>query len=210
MLSRGRRDDRHLATTVFRFVRDRVRYAFGPWDTSASETLLAREGTCANKSTLLVALLRATGIPAAYGVLRVTAREYFGAVAPAAFKPLVSTNSVHIYAAAYLGGRWVRCDCSTDADIAARTSHFCAQTRLLHWDGIHDAMDALDPAHIHADLGLRASIDELLEKPPVNSTPDVLRLLNDYVAFIRRHPPFGSAVALHGAYFERRIDRVGT
>ena len=195
---------RDVAVSLFRFVRDEVRYTFGPWGVAASVTLTSREGTCTNKNNLLVTLLRAAGIPAAYGVLRVTAREYFGVIAPPCFKPLVSDESIHIYAAAHIGGRWIRCDCSTDAEIAAKTSHFCEQTRLVDWDGACDALDALDPVHIHADLGLRPSIDDLLTRPPVNAKPAVLDRLNDFVSFIRSQPLFASAGALHAAYFAAR------
>jgi transglutaminase-like putative cysteine protease len=78
---------REQAVRLFRFVRDEVRYFFGPWGVCASETLATREGTCSNKNNLFVALLRCVGIPAAYGVLRVNAREYFGNITPEAWKP---------------------------------------------------------------------------------------------------------------------------
>ena len=196
----GGGSERAAAVKLFRFVRDEVLYAFGPWGVTASATLARREGTCTNKNNLLIALFRAAGIPAAYGVLRVDAREYFGNVAPPCFKPFGSTDSTHIYAAAYLRGRWVRCDSSTDREMAARTGHFCQQTRLIEWDGEHDAMDALDPVHIHADLGQRPSIDDLLDKPPHHATAGLFAVLNDYVRFIRSHPPFPSAEALLAAY----------
>jgi hypothetical protein len=47
-------------------------------------------------------------------------------------------------------------------------------------------------AHIHADLGLHASIDDLLSKPARNRAARPARARNDYLAFIRRNP-FGSA-----------------
>lgn len=200
-----RTNPQERAVALFRFVRDHVHYTFGPWGVRASETLTSRVGTCANKNNLLVACFRKAGIPAAYGVLRVVGQEYFGEIAPSQFKPLVSRNSTHLYAAAFLGDRWVRCDSSTDAEIALRTAHYCPQTRLVHWDGERDALDFLDPAHLHCDLGLFAQVDDLLDKPPVNATPEVLALLNDYVAFIREHQPFASIRALKAAYFSRDV-----
>jgi hypothetical protein len=56
------------------------------------------------------------------------------------------------------------------------------------------------PAHVHTDLGLHADIDDLLAKPARNAQPDLLEYGNDYLAFIRRHPPFGSPEELIGAY----------
>jgi transglutaminase-like putative cysteine protease len=191
---------RRSAACLFRFVRDHVRYAFGPWGVLASTTLALGEGTCANKSNLLVALFRAAGIPAGYGVLRVNAREYFGNIAPPYLKHLASEHSIHIYAAAFLEARWVRCDASTDRELAEKTAHFCPQTRLVEWDGEHDALDFLDPAHIHADLGVRPAVDDLLDKPPRNANAHTLSILNDYLRFIRGNRPFPSAERLIASY----------
>src|SRR5262249_16155233 len=154
----------------------------------------------------LVACFRGAEIPAAYGVFRVVGQEYFGDIAPSEFKPLVWRDSTHIYAEAFLDNRWVCCDSSTDSEIAARTAHYSPQTRLLEWNGKTDALDFLDPRHLHRDLGLRARIDDLLGKPAVNATPELFTLLNDYVAFIREHTPFASVEALKAAYFSRKRD----
>ncbi|MDQ3357003.1 MAG: transglutaminase-like domain-containing protein [Actinomycetota bacterium] len=67
---------------LYRFVRDEIPYAFGPWGVRASQTLAQGTGTCTNKANLLVALLRAAGIGAAYGVLRVDTQHYFGPIGP--------------------------------------------------------------------------------------------------------------------------------
>jgi transglutaminase-like putative cysteine protease len=195
--------ERAAAVRLFRFVRDHVLYTFGAWGVPASETLRLREGTCTNKNCLLVALLRAVGIRAGYGVLSVNGKEYFGSIAPAYFKPLASARSTHIYAAAWLDGSWVKCDSSTDRELAEKSAHFCPQTQLIDWDGVHDAFDFLEPEHIHADLGLRPNIDDLLDKPPRNANRDTVTLLNDYIRFIRRHPPFRSASELIDAYWQR-------
>lgn len=196
----GASSQRDAALRLFEFVRDEVAYFFGPWAVQASRTLAAREGTCTNKANLLVALLRATEIPAAYGVLRVDAQRYFGALAPVPFARQAKRHSTHVFAAAHLEGRWVRCDPTTDRDMAERTSRFCMQTTLVEWDGVNDAMDFLDPEHVHADLGLFADIDDLLEKPARNATPEFLARVNDYVRFIRSRPPFASADELIAAY----------
>jgi hypothetical protein len=155
---------------------------------------------CSNKSNLLVALFRAAGIPAAYGILRVNAREYFGPLSLPFLKPYVSAESIHIYAAAYLDGRWVKCDASTDSELASKTAHFSRQTRLVRWDGTHDALDFIDPRHVYEDLGLVHSVDELLARPARNATPDLFAVLNTYLRFIRDRDPFPSAEALIEAF----------
>lgn len=192
------------AIALFRFVRDEIRYAFGPWGIPASVTLAAHEGVCTNKSNLLVALFRAADVPAAFGVLEVNPQEYFGSIAPPYLKPFVSHHSVHVYAAAHLADTWVRCDPSTDVELSRKTAHFCRQTRLIEWDGRQDALDFLQPQHVYADRGLHACIDGLLEKPARNAQPATLAAINDYVRFIREEPPFPSAEALIDAYAAAR------
>lgn len=200
----NRQDPVDRAITLFEFVRDNVRYMFSPWDVRASETLVTCEGMCTNKSNLLVALLRGCGIPAAYGVLHVNPREYYGVVAPEFLKPLVSDRSVHIYAAAFLNDHWIRCDPSTDADIAAKTAHFCRQTQLIRWDGRQDALDFLQPQHVWADAGLHANVDALLDKSARHALPTTLEMLNRFVRFIRDQPPFAGPLELTTAYLQRR------
>ncbi len=193
-------DQTRIAMAAFEFVRDSVIYGFGPWGMPASSTLQQRKGMCTNKANLLVALLRAAGIPAAYGVIRVDPRRYFGVVGPRFLTRYASRESVHIHGAAFLNERWVKCDPSTDRELASRTAHFCMQTRLVEWDGLHDSLDILDPRHVYADLGLYADIDELLSRPARQFTPRLMALGNDYLAFIRGQPPFPSDEALVRAY----------
>jgi len=203
---KGGETETETAVALFNLVRDGIEYQFAPWGVSASETLQRGSGTCTNKANLLVALLRAAGIPAAYGVLRVDAQRYFGPIGPEFLTTQTSADSTHIYAAAFVDGRWVRCDPSTDRELAALTAHFCPQTQLVEWDGHSDALDFLEPEHVHADLGLQPNIDSLLAKPPRNARPKLLEIGNDYLAFIRRNPPFGSADALLDAY-HRELER---
>jgi hypothetical protein len=97
-------------------------------------------------------------------------------------------------------------DPSTGRQLASLTAHWNSQTQLIEWDGRSDALDFLDPAHVHANLGLHASVDDLLSKPGRNVQPDLLECGNDYLAFIRRHPPFGSAEELIAAY-QRELEQ---
>ncbi len=199
LLAEGK-SERETAVRLFRFVRDDVAYTFAPWGVPASATLACRQGMCSNKNNLLVALFRAAGISAAYGVLRVNAQKYFGNVAPPFFASALSVNSTHIYAAAYLDGGWIKCDSSTDSEMAAKTGHFCRQTQLVEWDGASDALDFLDPLHVHEDLGLRPSVDDLLDKRPRRATPELFAAFNGYLQFIRSMAPFPSSAALIEAY----------
>jgi uncharacterized membrane protein YdfJ with MMPL/SSD domain len=200
----GHADGVDVAVAAFEFVRDNVLYTFGPWGVTASRTLESRQGTCTNKANLLVALLRAAGIPAAYGVMRVNAREYFGSLGPSFLTRYASRESLHIYAAAFLNGRWVKCDPSTDRQLSSRTAQFCLQTRLVQWDGVHDSMDFLNPRHVYADLGLYVNLDELLARPARAATPRRLALANDYLHFVRAQPAYPSDDDLVDAYLSAK------
>lgn len=197
--------EREAAVRLYRFVRDEIPYAFGPWGVRASQTLARGTGTCTNKANLLVALLRAAGIGAAYGVLRVDTQHYFGPIGPDFLTRRASRSSVHVHAATRIDGRWLKCDPSTDADLASRTCHFCLQTRLIGWDGTEDSTDFLDPAHVHADLGLYADVDELLDRPARGAGPELFAAGNAYLDFVRSRPVFASAEELIGAY-RRELD----
>ena len=204
----GAEGEREMAIATFEFVRDHVRYGFGPWGVAASSTLDRGTGTCTNKANLLVALLRAAGTPAAYGVMRVNARKYFGVLGPSFLSRYCSVESTHVYAGAFLDGGWVKCDPSTDDELADRTAHFCRQTRLIEWDGKRDALDFLQPEHVYADLGLFADLDELLGKAPRPTTSRLQAAGNDWLEFIRARPPFASETELVSAYKASR-DGVG-
>ena len=192
---------RRVAVALFEWVRDEIPYFLGPWGVTASHTLRIREGTCTTKSNLLVALLRAAGIPAGYGVLRVDAQRYWGTIGPAFLTRHANASSTHVHAAAFLNGRWVRCDPSSDREIAGKTAHFCVQNRLMHWDGTADRTDLFDPRHVHAqNPNVLADIDELLAKPPRRSTPEAFGCANRYIRFIRASPAFRDERELQLAY----------
>jgi hypothetical protein len=201
--SSGAGDQRAVAAAAFAFVRDEIPYTLGPWGVSASTTLERRAGMCTNKANLLIALLRRAGIPAAYGVLSVDAREYFGVIGAPFLTRYMSRTSTHVYAAALIDGRWIKCDPSTDSELASRTAHFCRQTALIEWDAVHDSMDFLEPHHVYADLGLFADIADRLARPARGATPARMQLWNDYIAFIRREPAFDSIESLLDAYTGR-------
>ena len=202
-LTGGAGSEREAAARLFRYVRDDVSYAFGPWGVRASETLGRREGNCTNKANLLVALLRAAGIAGAYGVLRVDAQRYFGPIGPELLTRRASQTSVHVHAAARVDGRWLKCDPATDADLARLTGHFSLQTRLVDWDATADATDVLDHEHVHADLGLYADVDELLDRPARGAGPELFAAGNAYLQFVRSQPVFASAEELIEAYGRR-------
>jgi len=149
---------------MFYWVRDNVLYRVGLWNVTAAETLAIREGTCTNKSNLLVALLRARGIPAGYGVMKVYGQKYFGPVAIPMLNRLVSKVSTHVYVAVYLDDKWIKCDPSDDKKLCSKTSHFNYTTTIVDWDGVNNAELNLNQDHIISDDFPIASIDNIMIK----------------------------------------------
>ncbi|NLI76459.1 MAG: transglutaminase family protein [Candidatus Riflebacteria bacterium] len=95
------RTDRQVAANIMSAVQSRVAYSFY-FDTrhGAVGTLQGGSGNCCDHAHLIVALLRAAGIPARYG--RSTCTFSSGLVCG------------HVYAYAFLDGKWVVMDASSD------------------------------------------------------------------------------------------------
>jgi hypothetical protein len=178
------RSERDAARELFTWVRDHILFRVGQWNATASDTLAEREGTCSNKANLLVALARASGIPAAYYVQKVRGQEYLGPIVPLTLRRWIAPRSTHVHPALYLGGRWVRCDPTDDQTFAQHTVHLNPQSALVTWDGEHDALIRLDPAHILEEAGPLSEVEALFAKAPRIPTP-IVRLGNLYVRFLR-------------------------
>ena len=177
--------DREKAIALFEYVRDTIKYQFGYWGKRASQTFREGRGMCTNKANLLIALLRATKIPAGYGIMKVNAKEYFGPVMLPVFKKLVSATSVHIYTYVFLDNKWIKCDPSTDKELSDKTSYFNPTTKLVVWDGRHNRLDNINPAYIYKDDGPYANIDDQLDKKARHAKGIPLKIGNLYLDFLR-------------------------
>lgn len=199
-LTQGCATETERATRLFHWVRDEITFQVGDWQYIASATLAVRRGTCSNKANLLVALARATGIPAGFHVMRVDGKRYLGPIVPPTLRKFIAARSIHVYATLQVEGHWLRCDPSDDRRFAENTAHLNPQSRLVAWDGQHDAVVQLDPAHVYEDQGPLVSIDHLLTTP--RRVPAVVvRMGNLYIHFLREHGhQFRSHAALERAF----------
>ena len=93
----------------------------GFWSNRASDVLASGKGYCNTKSTLFIALLRASGIPARQVFVDIDSDVLFGLVEPGT--PYVD----HSYVEVFLDGHWV----STDAYIVDEDLFFPAQAKAL-------------------------------------------------------------------------------
>ena len=101
---------------------------------TASDTLTSKRGHCYQKANLQIALLRCSGIPAAF----ITQR-----IAPDVLTPVLSEEAMkilgervgHAYACAFLGGRWVSADATFDKPLLdfVLDEHWRMQET---WDGV--------------------------------------------------------------------------
>ena len=180
-------DDKLVAIKLFEFVRDNIKYRVGSWDKKASETLNSGYGMCTSSANLLVALLRAAGIPAGYCIYKVLGGDSFGGLLPDYLKTSVSKVSVHIISYVYLG-KWIKCDSSTDKELSTQSSHISPVSKLIEWDGEHDAVHEMPKRTILKVSEPLDNIDEQLRKRPRFIVRHFLfEIGNDYINFLRVH-----------------------
>jgi hypothetical protein len=184
-LTRGCVNDQEKAVKLFYWVRDNIQYRFGPWNKIASDILRDGRGMCTNKAVLLTSLLRAEGIHAGFGILKVKGQEYFGPIAPIVLSGRVSKLSVHFYSYVFLDKKWIKIDPSVDIDLAQKTNYFNPTTQLTEWLGSEDATENLDPSHIISDEGPFASVESHLRKKPRSISRINFFVGNLYLDFLR-------------------------
>jgi hypothetical protein len=195
--------EREKIQTIFYWVRDNIKYSVGLNADKASYTVLKGFGSCLNKTNLLIALLRAISIPAAFSIMRVKTREYFGPLGFERYRPLVSEESNHTYAQVYLNGRWIKLDCTDDIDLSKSTHHLQMQGEPVEFDGINHACLNLDPDHVILDdENLLLSLDHIFRKKP-KVPPAVINIFNICMSYVRHNGKFCSSVEeLEASFFE--------
>ena len=145
--------DGDRAAALFRHVRDAVRYDFAPmlpdrtaW--RASATLARAQGFCQQKAVLLVALARASGIPAGLVFQHIADWKLrdtrFEAVLPG------GVILFHGLGALWLDGAWRAMDPSLDSDLCARRRYRLVELPVSGGDALLPA-DDLD-GNRHFDL----------------------------------------------------------
>jgi Transglutaminase-like superfamily len=194
---------RERAVALFYLVRDRIIWELGHWNRTASETLAAGRGSCSNKANLLVALLRAAGIPAGFRMMSVTP-DYLGAIIPSEFWNIradPTKPSRHFYTTLLLDDRWIRVDATDDIGVS-RCAAYVPESRLVDFDGSADAILNLEPAHILTDDGPLPSIDDYLRRPPGNAAGLSLAFARACETFVRREGSrFGTSAEMHEALY---------
>jgi len=130
----GARNDSERAQRLHDFVRDEIRFGWAAaFDRqTASEVLASGIGFCNTKSTLLVALLRATGIPARLHCVTINRRILQGLIRP----PAEFVD--HSYTEVLLEDRWVGIDSYiVDAPLHRAAVARCRAENLVIGYGVH-------------------------------------------------------------------------
>lgn len=173
------------AVAIFNWVRDNIEYELGLRADTAAQTLARGKGSCTNKANLIVALARAVHIPAAFQIMKVKTKYYFGPVCTPRFARLMSEESLHVYVSLRLQDRWVRCDATDDKKLCDNSSHLCQQSELVVFNGQDDALIQLNIDHVISDdKVLLPDIDFILKKN-LKIQKEVLKVMNLYLRFIR-------------------------
>ena len=117
---------------LFNFVRDRIPFAFpmkfSDWDVvSASDVVRSGFGYCNTKATLLVALCRASGIPARvhYGLIDV---QIMGGIFPSFAFPFLPSSGPHSWTDVELDGHWKSIDSYINDETLFRASRIRLQS----------------------------------------------------------------------------------
>ena len=183
ILSSRECSDVDSAVRIFDWVRDQVKYAFDFWNVKASETMRKMSGMCANKANLQVAMLRAVGVPAGYGILRIR-KEALRTVANEEIYGKSSNVIIHVYCRVQLNGRWIGADATVDRELYEAAYLKVPDWEYLSWDGrTHFRMPS---SFVVEDLGLRSNIDEYMDMPPRFLNEDIVGRANAHIERLRR------------------------
>ncbi len=129
--------EQEKATSLFFFVRDKIKYSLyvsrsSPEDFRASQILSRGEGYCVQKAVLLVALARAADIPA-----RLRFSKIRNHLTPPELLEKRGTNvfEYHGLAELYIEGSWIKATPTYDLGYCEKTG-----TIPVHFDGTKDAL----------------------------------------------------------------------
>jgi len=163
------------AISIFYFVRDKIPLAFVNPDTTASETLRLRKGSCFTKATLQMALLRAIGIPARFRVMEFKGNDpnEWEGILPSLAVSMMPERFPHYLVEVYIEGRWIMGDATFDKALI---------TDIEDWNGNDDVCSIEDRA-ILSDMGAFAFIEEEARKLDELYRVPVFLSMNSYRFF---------------------------
>jgi transglutaminase-like putative cysteine protease len=182
-------EPRDKARKLFDYVRDEIRYNFGPavYERShfkASHALELGNGFCMQKAALYAALCRASGIPARIGFQHLVDYKIVGP-----FFDMLGTNELnnHGMNAVYLGGRWIAVDCTLDSRLCERKNY-----RLVEFDGRNAALLP------KTDRAGRPHFTIKIQRRFYNDTPQFA--MNTFLFWVKKAPYEDWRKLVHGKH----------
>lgn len=144
------------AIKIFYFVRDRIQLAFVNPNTTASETLRMRKGSCFTKATLQMALLRTVSIPARFRVMEFKGNDpdEWEGILPSFAVSIMPEQFPHYFVEVYVESRWIMADATFDKALFPN---------IEDWNG-EDHVCAIKDEAILSDRGAFAFIEEEARK----------------------------------------------
>lgn len=169
---KGAKTPREAAVKIYHFARDEILFATGgDVGKKASQTLKTKKGPSLLKGSLMIAMLRAAGIPARYRLIDADESKVRGIVDDLSYKlfPLMrvlARNHVilHIIPQVYLDGIWLDADPLFDknffAGLKRRRVAILKNVNSIDWDGTTN----ISPQNnfIKKELGVFANADKIL------------------------------------------------
>ncbi|MFQ6086749.1 MAG: transglutaminase family protein [Candidatus Bathyarchaeia archaeon] len=174
-ITKNAKTPKDAAIKIFYFVRDKIPLAFVNPNTSASETLRVRKGSCFTKATLQMALLRAIGIPARFRIMEFKGNdpEEWEGILPSLAVSMMPERWPHYFVEVYIEGRWIMADATFDRALLPDTED---------WNGEYNVC-SIEPRAILSDMGAFAFIEEEARKLDELYRVPVLWIMNSYRSF---------------------------
>lgn len=153
-LSCNAKTPKEAAVNIFYFVRDSIKwYPFPQKLLTAEEVLNCEYGTCYNKATLQIALLRCLNIPARYKHQKIRFELYLKAVPTGKitdfFLSFFPTQVITTFTEVYLNGRWISASTTFDKQYSPE--------RAKDWNGEIN-VSAFKSDEILEEIGTTAEI----------------------------------------------------
>jgi transglutaminase-like putative cysteine protease len=153
--------------SIFKHIRDNIRFGFDLVQVKASETLAKGYGACWNKSLLLVALLRSSKIPARMAYNPVM-QEFMRPAMGEACQTLTETIN-HCSTQVQLNGKWVTVDATLDTSTYRKLFKPHHVSWGIDWDGKEDMQ--LYKEHIAGPIVVIEDIDSAIQQDVGNVLP---------------------------------------
>ena len=162
-ITNGAVTKKEVASRIFYWVRDNIKFGLYFSQTKASTTLHYRIGECVNKTNLHVALLRATGIPARFRYSLCKKGVLEGIISNFIYNN-IGAEASHFWCECHLDGRWISCESFFDKPLYDGMCQihpgFGTLVPSIDWDVQTDLV--VSQPWITTDRGSLSSADEAM------------------------------------------------